>query len=309
MVEEKLKGLKEEESKTATLENKNIERQIKEALENFLLENAIFSTKLGKEGRFSIPKDEKEKLDLERGDHVLVVLKKIDEKEISEVTFEKVKRRTLSEILFQEKNKDLDQIYRMLNDKIEVILIAESPQSLSTYFYNADGTSSFRNKVIYTVLQKEYISDWKGLMDFIEKGFYLTDLFTEPIDEIPPKEDAVLEHKQRLVEEIKMIEPEKVLLMLPKGCFGQDEVKHRRLTYYFEEVRGKEPSDFIRTQEEMAKSLRKETGVPFEIKVAPYPNPYGKVAQEWNEREDREIRSFSDWVKKNKDWFEIEDGE
>ncbi len=300
--------MKNEEEKIAETKKRSslsqvehLEELVKEGFQEFIMENAVFTAELGKEGRLTFPKEEKEKLGLERGDLVQVVLRKVDAEEQLEVTFSDLRDNTLSEILFQEKEKTWDQIFEKLNEKVEVVLIAESPRSLSNYFYNAEETSKFRKKILDALIEKDFIADREGLETFIEKGFYLTDLFDEPIDEVPPRQNLILQHKERLIEEIKKIDPKKVVFMLPKGGFGQKENKFTRLAYYFKEVKGKEPSDFIKTQEEMAKALRKETGVPFEIEVAPYPNPYGRQAKEWKKRG---IDSFLDWVGDNRGWLE-----
>jgi len=279
----------------------DLEERLKNSLENFIVENSLFVAELGKEGRITVPRGEKEKLGLERGDLVQVVLRRVDAEEQLEVTFADIRRNTLSELLFQENEKTWDQIFEKLNEKVEVVLIAESPRSLSNYFYNAEETSKFRKIILDALIEKDYIADREGLQAFIEEGFYLTDLFDDPIDEVPAEREPIQEHKERLINEIRDIEPEKVIFMLPKGGFGQKEGKFTRFAYYFEGVRDRKPSDFIRTQEEMANSLRKETGVPFEIEVAPYPNPYGRQAKEW---EDKRIESFSDWVEDNRGWLE-----
>lgn len=265
--------------------------------------NAFFAAELGEQGRLTVPRAERKKLDLEKGTLVQVFIRKIDTEETPKLTLKEIKRETLSEILFHgDTEKNWSQVYNALDEDVRVMLIGESPNTISTYFYNLDGKSSFRKKLLDPIVDEDYVDEREALRDLIkDKGVYVEDLFNEPIKEVPFEREAVEEHKEELRKEIKKIDPDLVVFMLPKGGFGQKDQKSKRMAYYFEEARNSEPAEFIETQKKILENLRNEMEINFETAVAPFPKIYGTIAKEWKEED---IHSFSDWVHKNKEWLE-----
>ncbi len=229
-----------------------------------------------------------------------------------EKRFLELKKNCLEKVLCIEDDITHKEVVKKLRGKVDCMLIAESPNTYESYIYNVDSenNSRFRNEIAKAILGPEKYSkidkEIDKIRELLKKGIYVTDLFYEPICEVEVSE--VNKHKEHLFNEIETVEPDGVVLMLPKNGFGRNDCKHERLKRYFEEVNGDEPAEFIYTQEKILERWERKLDIS-STKAAPFPNlyvPSGSIAGEW---EDREIESFSDWVEENKDWLEIEEDE
>ncbi len=193
--------------------------------------------------------------------------------------------------------------------KIKLMFVLESPNGKTSYFYNLDGDQTGVTGRLISPLEYNIpsypsnISDKKErIRHFIEYGYLLTDLFHTPLNNV----DNVMEHIDRLKDEIEEINPDKIVIMLPKKTFDK-----KNMELYIELINknlGGKPidnnDDFIDKEINIIQKLISCIKDEIEIKAAPFPATQGSLPDEWKKRD---TYSFSDWVKENKDWLEIEE--
>ncbi len=193
-------------------------------------------------------------------------------------------------------------------DETEILFIAESPPKNGLNYFYYTGRHCQSNGLVGNLLSplEKHILENKDekkdrVRKFINHGYWLTDLFFEPIDYV--SKDEIGDHNCKLKDEIQEIDPEKILFILPKGVFDKESSnsKYKKMKEYFQEVENREADQFISTQKEILSNLKESLGLDYDPHVAPFPS--GSVANQWD------VSSFSDWVHKNKNLLEIEEDE
>ncbi len=256
------------------------------------------------------------------------------------VNYREIKADSLEKILEIDGTKrDLDErfndIYEEAKKMCRVMFIAESPPKYSkskNYFYyvGEDAKQIGLIGALLTPLEdNDLISKFEDcenddnkytrLCNFIHSGYWLTDLFYQPIKDVDEiTKEKIIDYMDALEKEIKSLDPKKIVIMLPKSSFKkpvtQSLIKHiNGLNINDTEIELKNKnSNYLDVELKILKMILSLNSKKSEIKskVAPFPNQ--GLTKQWCKKG---VCSFSDWVSnykengvKIKEWLEI-DGE
>lgn len=187
--------------------------------------------------------------------------------------FEKLRRSCLYKIMNEnERELKWEEFLKKKENEIEIMFIAEAPKELDSYFYNYEEESTFRNNLLGPLgfsNDDDYEGEFEKINKFYEK-YWLIDIFNKPIDGFEGLTN-ISEHFDCLLNEIEIIDPQKILLILPK-------------------LRNYQMNSFLRHLFAENFGYKKKN-----VKIAPFPNQC-KLP---------DYKSFKEWAREHEEWLGI----